>query len=99
MQALADGWEKPLENALRRYIPIVIGYAGGDRTLMTLLHKLKLKNIYWCYIGQKPDDDIGGLVEKNHGYLVKILGFDEIMFQLAERFAQEIAFGDPQESD
>lgn len=73
MQALADGWEKPLENALQKYIPIVIGYAGGDRTLMTLLRKLKLKKIYWCYVGQKPNDDIAGLVEKNRGNLVKIL--------------------------
>lgn len=97
MQALAEGWEKPLGNALQRYIPIVIGYAGGDRTLMTLLSKLKLKGIYWCYIGQKPDDDIYGVVEKNQGYLVKILGFDEIMFQLAERFAQEISFDDPRD--
>ena len=95
MQALADGWEKPLENALQKYIPIVIGYAGGDRTLMTLLHKLKLKKIYWCYVGQKPNDDIAGLVEKNRGNFVKILGFDEIMFQLVERFSQEISFDDP----
>lgn len=97
MQALADGWEKPLGNALQKYIPIVIGYAGGDRTLMTLLSKIQLKNIYWCYVGQKPDEDICGVVEKNRGYLVKILGFDEIMFQLAERFAQEISFDDPRD--
>lgn len=95
MQALAEGWKKPLGNALQRYIPIVIGYAGGDRTLMTLLSKMKLKNIYWCYVGRKPDDDICSVVEKNQGYLVRILGFDEIMFQLAERFEQEISFGDP----
>lgn len=97
MQALADGWETPLRNALQRYIPIVIGYAGGDRTLMTLLNRLKLKSIYWCYLGQKPDEEICNVVEKNNGYLVKILGFDEIMFQLAERFAQEILFTDPRE--
>ena len=96
MQSLAEGWEKPLGNALQRCIPIVIGYAGGDRTLMTFLRKLKLKSIYWCYVGQKPDDDICGVVEKNQGYLVEILGFDEIMFQLAERFGREISFNDPQ---
>lgn len=43
MDKLKDEWEQPLRNALSRYTPIVIGYAGGDHTFMSLLKKLSCK--------------------------------------------------------
>ena len=89
MQRLAKEWEEPLRNALQKYIPIVIGYAGGDHTLMSLLPRLKLKGLYWCYRDEVTERSIQKLVAQQDGYLVKIQGFDEIMFRLGERFAKE----------
>ncbi len=95
MDKLKDEWEQPLRNALSRYIPIVIGYAGGDHTFMSLLEKIDLKGIYWCHLGDAPPENIEDIVTRHNGYLVKILGFDEIMFQLGDRFAKEAKFCDP----
>lgn len=95
MDKLKSEWEQPLRNALSRYTPIVIGYAGGDHTFMSLLEEIELNGIYWCYLGDAPSDKIQNIVTKHSGYLVKIFGFDEIMFRLGDRFAAEAKFGDP----
>lgn len=95
MDKLKGEWEQPLRNALSRYIPIVIGYAGGDHTFMSLLEEIELSGIYWCHLGDAPPENISGIVAKHGGYLVRILGFDEIMFRLGDRFADEAKFGDP----
>jgi len=95
MDKLKEEWEKPLRNVLSRYIPIVIGYAGGDYTFMSLLQDISLSGIYWCHLGNTPSEKIKATVAKHNGYLVKILGFDEIMFQIADRFSEEAQFGDP----
>lgn len=95
MNKLKSEWEQPLRNALSRYIPIVIGYAGGDHTFMSLLEEIELKGVYWCYCGDDPSEKVKNIVAKHDGYLVEILGFDEIMFQLGDRFAIEAKFRDP----
>jgi len=95
MNKLKEEWEKPLRNVLSKYIPIVIGYAGGDYTFMSLLQEIALSGIYWCHLGDTPSEKIKATVAKHNGYLVKILGFDEIMFQIADRFSEEAQFGDP----
>ena len=95
MAKLKDEWVQPLRNALSRYIPIVIGYAGGDHTFMSLLKEIDLNGIYWCHLEDTPPKTIKDIVAKHNGYLVKILGFDEIMFQLGDRFAKEAKFCDP----
>ena len=100
MDALAKNWEGVLKKVLKEYIPIVIGYAGGDHTLMSLLEKesgLCKEGIYWCYVGDKPDERVYNVVRKNKGSLVEIDGFDEIMFQIAEKFHEEANFNDPVE--
>lgn len=100
MEALAKNWEGVLKKVLKEYIPIVIGYAGGDHTLMSLLEKepgLCKEGIYWCYVGSKPDERVCNVVRKSNGSLVKIDGFDEIMFQIAEKFHEEANFNDPVE--
>ena len=95
MNRLKEEWVQPLRNALSRYIPIVIGYAGGDHTFMSMLQEIELNGIYWCYLGDTVSDKIKNTVAKHDGYMVKILGFDEIMFQIGDRFAAEAKFGDP----
>ncbi len=100
MEVLAKNWEGVLKKVLKKYIPIVIGYAGGDHTLMSLLEKepgLCKDEIYWCYVGGKPDERICNVVRRNNGDLVEIDGFDEIMFQIAEKFHEEANFNDPVE--
>ena len=49
MSNLSDEWKRPLQQAFEKYIPIVIGYGGGDHTLMSFLENeaLKLENIYY----------------------------------------------------
>lgn len=94
MEKLKSEWEKPLRGALSKYIPIVVGYAGGDRTFMSLLREIELNGIYWCHLGE-PSDEIKTMVADQNGYLVKIMGFDEVMFQLGDRFGKEARFGDP----
>jgi len=95
MEKLKDEWEQPLRNALSRYVPIVIGYAGGDHTFMSLLQKIELKGIYWCHMGDTLPENIENIVARHDGYIVKILGFDEIMFQLGDRFTKEANFCNP----
>lgn len=86
MEKLAEQWEVPLRNTLNNYVPIVIGYGGGDRTLMTLLNKLNLRGIYWCVMRNGETARISKLVEKQKGYLVDIRGFDQIILKLVTDF-------------
>lgn len=95
MKKLADEWERPLSNALTKYIPIIIGYAGGDQSFMSLLEKLELNGMFWCTLGEEPSDKISRIIQKNNGYWVTISGFDEILFRMGERFHEEARFGDP----
>lgn len=86
MEKLAEQWEVPLRNALNNYVPVVIGYGGGDRTLMTLLDKLNLRGLYWCVMRNGETERISKLVEKQKGYLVDIRGFDQIILKLVTDF-------------
>lgn len=98
MEALAKNWEDVLKRVLEEYTPIVIGYAGGDHTLMSLLEKEAYScrgGIYWCYVGHEPDERVRNVVDKSNGALIKIEGFDEIMFQIADKFYEEANFNDP----
>lgn len=84
MKELQEEWESPLSAVLTRYTPIVIGYAGGDRTLMSLLEKLKLNGIFWCTMGDEPPQKAKTIISKNNGYWVKINGFDQLMYLMAD---------------
>ena len=52
-QALERSWIQPLSKALSKYIPVVIGYGGGDQSLMSLLQELQLDGIFWCTRGER----------------------------------------------
>ena len=89
LQKLADAWAENLHTALSKYIPIVIGYSGGDQTLMNLLEKTKLDNIYWCSLSDSESERIENLLKKcPRGYLVKIKGFDDVMFSLVSKMME-----------
>lgn len=91
LQELSEQWKKVLKMVFRIFTPIVIGYGGGDRTLMEFLkdESVELNGIYWCYVGGRPSDDIIKLVKNKSGYFVPIAGFDEMMFMLARKFQYE----------
>jgi len=83
-------WSAALTKIFDRFTPIVLGYGGNDGSLMGLLKKIPSieGTIFWCYresteIEQKIQD----VVERHHGRLVPITGFDEVMLQLQEKLA------------
>ena len=87
-------WEEALQGLFRIYTPIVIGYGGGDESLMCFLEKIETKmpnGIYWCYRGELPDDRVLELVQDKKGYLVEISGFDDLMLSIGEaRYGEAI---------
>ena len=83
---LDDKWKPALLQAFRHYAPIVIGYAGGDQSLMSFLEEpgTEMKHgFYWCIRGTKePDERIKKLVKDKKGCFVRIDGFDQLMMKL-----------------
>lgn len=89
---LAEEWKDKLKDVFRVYTPIVIGYAGGDQSLMKFLRdeNVKMDKIYWCYWNkEEPSEEIKELVKSKNGYLVPIESFDYIMFMLSRRLGIE----------
>ena len=81
---LKGKWRDVLVSVFQNYTPIVIGYGGGDNSLMNLLEddNIKMKNgIYWCYYEKYglPNDKIQTLIQKKNGFLVRTAGFDAAM--------------------
>jgi len=91
---LEKAWEDVLRNLFAVYTPIVVGYGGGDQSLMTFLKEncQTMDPIYWCVYanGDLSDEDllkehseiIAKVLEENKGYLVKTGGFDALMLEL-----------------
>jgi len=92
-EKLETEWVDVLTKAFETYTPIVIGYAGGDHSLMNFLtnDSTKFKSIYWCQHGNNEIlPEIKNLIEKKNGCCVRIDGFDEFMTLLAEEFGHKI---------
>lgn len=84
---LKGKWHDVLVSVFQNYTPIVIGYGGGDNSLMNLLAEdnVRMKNgIYWCYVEKYglPNQKIQTLVREKKGYLVRTAGFDATMLAL-----------------
>lgn len=82
---LKPEWKETLDYAFKTYTPIVVGYGGGDGSLMKALQDATFRNgIYWCYRNASglPDEKIQSFVEKQNGCLVGIEGFDDLMLEL-----------------
>lgn len=84
---LKGRWHEILQQAFHIYTPVVIGYGGGDHSLMEFLadEKTDMPNgIYWCYVEKfgLPDPDIQKLVKDNKGWFVRTDGFDSIMLKM-----------------
>lgn len=84
---LKGKWHDVLASVFQSYTPIVIGYGGGDNSLMNLLEdsNIKMKNgIYWCYYEKDglPNDKIQTLIRDKDGHLVRTAGFDATMLAI-----------------
>lgn len=92
IEGLSIEWKNVLTKVFQTYTPIVIGYAGGDHSLMSFLQdeSLCLDGLYWCYYKYDSiSEEIQNLINKKRGYLVAIEGFDEMMYMLADAFSYE----------
>lgn len=89
---LKSEWQPALNHALKTYTPIVIGYAGGDHSLMSFLeddHTDMPNRVYWCYRGKPdpsdlPEEKIQRFVKKRSGFFVAIDGFDALMVEIGK---------------
>ena len=65
---------------------IVLGYSGGDETIMSLLRQVSKDNgFYWCYVkGFPPNQAVLQLIKDKNGKLVEITGFDDLMKEISD---------------
>lgn len=86
---LQKEWRETLGYALNTYTPIVIGYGGGDHSLMDYLKEEETvlrHGIYWCWRKNDglPEEDVLKFLEEKDGYLVQIGGFDDLMLRIGK---------------
>ena len=82
-------WRETLDYAFNTYTPIVIGYGGGDHSLMDYLKEEQTvlrHGIYWCCrkADGLPEEEVQTLLDKKGGYLVEIGGFDDLMLRIGK---------------
>ena len=98
---LEKEWHKALEYAFQTYTPVVVGYGGGDQSLMAFLRDTTFPNgIYWCYreASGEPGEDIKTFLNEKKGYLVKTIGFDALMDTLGcSLYGEEVKLSKTQE--
>ena len=80
-------WKDVLKSAFDRYTLVVIGYGGGDHSLMDFLRQPDTRmprGLYWCYheAAGLPENPIRQMVEDKGGYFVSIAGFDHLMLAI-----------------
>ncbi|MDE5577770.1 MAG: tetratricopeptide repeat protein [Oscillospiraceae bacterium] len=88
---LSKEWREALSSVFQIFTPIVIGYGGGDHSLMDFLRdeNVKIRNkIYWCYIPKYgfPNETIQNLINDKDGFLVEVDGFDSFMADIGSKF-------------
>ena len=84
---LRGQWQGELRAAFHTYTPIVIGYGGGDHSLMDFLRQPDTRmprGLYWCYWEREdlPKNPIRQMVEDKGGCFVSIAGFDALMLAI-----------------
>ena len=84
---LRGQWQGELKAAFHTYTPIVIGYGGGDHSLMDFLRQPDTRmprGLYWCYreASGLPKNPIRQMVEDKGGHFVSIAGFDALMLAI-----------------
>ena len=99
-EAISPDWKKNWRNILEHvfytYTPIVIGYGGGDNSLMKIMEdsELNMQNgLYWC-VRENPlerefNKDVRQLVKNRGGHFVIIKGFDDLMLKIGNALFQD----------
>ena len=86
-------WEDALQNFFASFTPVVVGYGGGDKSLMTFLEAKTTKmrhGLYWCCRnGEDPGKKVTKLVAEKGGHLVSIQGFDALMIAVGMALFKE----------
>lgn len=99
LSKLDQRWVEPLHDALQRHTPIVIGYAGGDNSLMDFLADESLDTVYWCTLAKDESGESNRITDflrkQEHGYLVNIKGFDQILYQLLDSLLGDEEYDTP----
>ncbi len=72
---------RQLRQVLSEYGLIVVGYSGGDKSIMDILSDISERNdLYWCIRrGEKINSEVEKLLTDKGGFLIEIDGFDEMM--------------------
>ena len=75
---------RQLSQVLNEYGLVVVGYSGGDKSIMEILSTISERNdLYWCVrSGEKLNDAVKALLEAKRGFIVEIQGFDEMMNEI-----------------
>ena len=75
---------RQLRQVLNEYGLIVVGYGGGDASVMKVLSEFPEENdLYWCVRrGEEPHETVAKLLREKRGFLVEIEGFDEMMNEI-----------------
>ena len=88
-ETLEENIKKKFSEFSREHGLIVVGYSGGDRSIMEVVNHLLRSDdyfrhgIYWCLRkGERPSEELLKLLWKDRVYFVEIDGFDELMAQL-----------------
>jgi NAD-dependent SIR2 family protein deacetylase len=95
---LWENMESKLEESLKNFDLIVIGYNGADSSVMDSLAKLKSNNygLIWC--GRNPEKLNWRVTEfinnTPNSFFVEIDTFELLMFQLYKVYEEEINFPD-----
>ncbi len=73
--------ERQVRTVFDNFGVVVVGYSGGDKTVMELLDNVSKDNgFYWCYVkGYEPDEEVCNLVHSKNGKFIEIEGFDALM--------------------
>jgi Flp pilus assembly protein TadD/NAD-dependent SIR2 family protein deacetylase len=75
---------RQLRQVLSEYGLIVVGYSGGDKSVMDILAQISERNdFYWCVRrGDEPNEAVKKLLKDKGGFIVEIEGFDEMMNEI-----------------
>lgn len=78
--------ERQVRTVFDNYGVVVLGYSGGDKTVMQLLENVSKDNgFYWCYVkGYPPDAEVLKLIRNKEGRLIEIEGFDSLMKEISD---------------
>jgi tetratricopeptide (TPR) repeat protein len=84
--------ERQLRQTLNEYGLIVVGYSGGDDSLIKVFSDIPRENdLYWCIRrGEKPNEAVEKLLREKDGFLIEIDGFDEMMNEIRRVVAFDV---------